>query len=89
MRKVCEVYHSNLQALRGKTAFHLRFPKKLHSCIRGRNNGRSTDMATQILPSLRPEFSVIIEVTDYFFSRTTEKELTSKRYFTPKISSKL
>ena len=35
---------------------------------RGRNNGRSTDMTSQILRFGRPEVSVIIEMTGHFFS---------------------
>ena len=37
------------------------------SNIRGRNNGRSTDMTGQILRFVRPEFSVITEMTGHFF----------------------
>ena len=38
------------------------------SLLRGRNNGRSTDMTGQILPFYCPEFFVIIEMTGHFFS---------------------
>ena len=37
-------------------------------------NGRSTDMARQILSFFRPEFSVITDLTGHFFSWTTGKE---------------
>ena len=40
------------------------FPK--YSC-RGRNNGWSMDMTSQILPFYCPEFSVMIEMTGHFF----------------------
>ena len=42
---------------------------------RGRNNGWSTDMTGQILPFVRPEFSVIIEMTDPYFLKQLEKGL--------------
>ena len=38
---------------------------------RGRNNGQSTDMTSQILPFYHPEFSVIIEMNGHFFSSAT------------------
>ena len=41
---------------------------KLSPPIGGRNNGQSTDMTGQILPFVRPEFSVIIQMTGHFFS---------------------
>ena len=39
-----------------------------------KNKGRSTAITSQILPLVRPEFSLIIEMTGHFFSSTTGKE---------------
>ena len=41
--------------------------------IRGRNNDQSTDMTDQILHSVCPKFSVITEMTSYFFLEQLEK----------------
>ena len=37
-------------------------------------------MTAQILPSVRPEFSVIIEVTGHFFSWATWKEFVKDTF---------
>ena len=38
-------------------------------------NSRSTDLTSQVLPFVCPEFSVIIEMTSHFLSSTTRKEI--------------
>ena len=41
--------------------------------LRGRNNGWSMVMTSQILPFVHPEFSVITEMISHFFLEQLEK----------------